>query len=51
MEVVARRGRRRRRRRGKEERDDADPFLSAWDKKGQEEAMGLQGRVCVSVRK
>lgn len=34
MEVVARG---RRRRKGEEEKDDADPFLSGWDKKGQEE--------------
>ena len=37
MEVVVRRGRRRRR--GGEERDDANPFLSGWDKKGREETV------------
>ena len=52
MEVVVRKGRRRRRRRSEGARrrgGDAEPFLSGWVRKGQDETMWLQGKVCECV--
>ncbi len=44
--MVGRRGEEEGEEGGEEEKDDAEPFLSGWDKKGQEETMRLQGRAC-----